>query len=116
MDDKDPRRMVNIANGKARDPQNPEKHLKIQGGGIPRRIHLWKMEYTIIRYHPLNRKGTLLCRIGSQESAFDQIVGAIGHPSPGSEPHFKLANKQSVAAAEMLEIAGWMQTQQTATP
>jgi len=32
MDDQDPRRMVNLANGKAHDPPNPEKHLKNQGG------------------------------------------------------------------------------------
>jgi hypothetical protein len=74
------------------------------------------MEYTIVRYHPLTRSQTILCKIDAKESAFDQIVGAIGHPYPGSEPHFKLASKQSVTAAEMIEIAGWMQTQETTKP
>lgn len=32
MDDQNPRRMVNLADGKAHDPPNSEKHLKNKGG------------------------------------------------------------------------------------
>jgi hypothetical protein len=39
--------MVNMANGKAHDPQNPEKHLKNQGGvQSPLHTHTHTMKTT----------------------------------------------------------------------
>jgi hypothetical protein len=66
------------------------------------------MEFTVIRHRSLTRDFPILCKIKKEESSFGDIIGAVGHPYPGSEPHFKLASKASVTAQEMIEIAEWM--------
>ena len=66
------------------------------------------MEFSIIRHYSFTVPGTILCKIYKGEATFGEIVGAIGHPYPDSDPHLKLVPGVSINAREMREIAGWM--------